>query len=165
MRTVTLFAISFQRVFINWGTCFARTRLLRQLPICLVYMLMRILIHLYSSCLLIKYFSFYFVASIFWLLHLSFDCIVAEIVSFLSSKISGQEFPDSQFILSIFVDMIFVIQTSSTRLEYWIHLVLMNLQDVGQTGIEVAQHKCRATAVQVCGLNPAGWSILWTHGL
>ena len=30
------------------------------------------------------------------LLHLSFDCIVAEIVSFLSSKISGQEFPDSQ---------------------------------------------------------------------
>ena len=41
----------------------------------------------------------------------------------------------------------------------------MNLQDVGQTGIEVAQHKCRATAVQVCGLNPAGWSILWTHVL
>ena len=32
----------------------------------------------------------------FYLLHLSFDCIVAEIVSFLSSKISGQEFPDSQ---------------------------------------------------------------------
>ena len=30
------------------------------------------------------------------LLHLSFDCIVAEIVSFLSCKISGQEFPDSQ---------------------------------------------------------------------
>jgi len=28
--------------------------------------------------------------------------------------------------------------------------------DVGQTGIEVAQHKCGATAVQVCGLNPAG---------
>jgi hypothetical protein len=32
----------------------------------------------------------------------------------------------------------------------------MNLQDIGQMGIEVAQHKHRATAVQVCGLNPAG---------
>jgi hypothetical protein len=41
----------------------------------------------------------------------------------------------------------------------------MNLQDIGQTGIEVAQRERRATVVQVCGLNPAGWSILWTHGL
>jgi len=90
---------------------------------------MRILVHLCSSCLLIKYFSFYFVASVF-------DCIVAEIVSFLSRKISGQEFPDSQkwvyffhicgcdfckygFIFSIFVDVIFVILPSSTRLEYY----------------------------------------------
>ncbi len=59
------------------------------LPICLVYMPMRILVHLCSSCLLINFFFFI-------LLHLSFDCIVAEIVSFFSCKISGQEFPDSQ---------------------------------------------------------------------
>jgi len=50
-----------------------------------------------------------------FLLHLSFYCIVAEIVSFLPSKISGQEFPDSQIWV---VDVIFVILTSSTRLEY-----------------------------------------------
>jgi hypothetical protein len=36
------------------------------------------------------------------------------------------------------------------------YMVLMNLQDIGQTGIKVAQCECRATAVQVCGLNPAG---------
>ncbi len=59
----------------------------------------------------------------------------------------------------------FVALTSSTRLECWIHMVLMNLQDIGQTGIEVAQPERGATAVQVCGLNPAGWSILSTHGL
>jgi hypothetical protein len=54
--------------------------------------------------------------------------------------------------------------TSSTRLECWMYMVLMNLKDIGQTGIKVAQHIRRATAVQVCGLNPAWWSILWTHG-
>jgi hypothetical protein len=59
----------------------------------------------------------------------------------------------------------FVALTSSTRLECWIYMVLMNLQDIGQTGIEVAQREGRAIAVQVCGLNPAGWSILLTHGL
>ncbi len=41
----------------------------------------------------------------------------------------------------------------------------MNLQDIGQMGIQVAQHEYRATAVQVCSLNPGRWSILWTHGL
>ena len=41
----------------------------------------------------------------------------------------------------MFVDVI------STGLEYCIHMVVMNLQDVGQTGIEVAQQKCRVTAV------------------
>jgi hypothetical protein len=35
-------------------------------------------------------------------------------------------------------------------------MVLMNLQDIGQTGIKVAQREHTATAVQVCGLNPAG---------
>jgi hypothetical protein len=35
-------------------------------------------------------------------------------------------------------------------------MVLMNLQDIGQTGIEVAQRERRAKAVQVCGLKPAG---------
>jgi hypothetical protein len=59
----------------------------------------------------------------------------------------------------------FVVLTNSTRLECWIYMVLMVLQDIGRTGIKVAQHECRATAVQVCGLNPAGWSILWMHGL
>ncbi len=59
----------------------------------------------------------------------------------------------------------FVAPTSSTRLECWIYMVLMNLQDIGQTGIKVAQCEHRVTAVQVCGLNPAGWSILWMHGL
>jgi hypothetical protein len=44
-------------------------------------------------------------------------------------------------------------------------MVLMNLQDIGQMGIEVAQRERGATAVQVCSLNPAGWSILWMHGL
>jgi hypothetical protein len=33
---------------------------------------------------------------------------------------------------------------------------LMNLQDIGQAGIEVAQRERRATAGQVCSLNPAG---------
>ncbi len=59
----------------------------------------------------------------------------------------------------------FVFLTSSTRLECWIYMVLMNLQDIGQMGIKVALHECRATAVQVYILNPAGWSILWMHGL
>ncbi len=59
----------------------------------------------------------------------------------------------------------FLALTRSTSLEHWIHQVLMNLQDIGQMGIEVAQRERRVTAVQVCGLNPAGWSILWTHGL
>jgi hypothetical protein len=61
--------------------------------------------------------------------------------------------------------VLFVALPSSTRLECWIYMVLMNLQDIGQTGIEVAQRECGATAVQVCGLNPAGWSILWKRGL
>ncbi len=43
-------------------------------------------------------------------------------------------------------------------------MVLMNLQDISQTGIKVAHRECRVTAIQVCGLNPAGWSILWMHG-
>jgi hypothetical protein len=34
-------------------------------------------------------------------------------------------------------------------------MVLMNLQDIGQMGIKVAQRERRATAVQVCGLNLA----------
>ncbi len=61
--------------------------------------------------------------------------------------------------------MFFVALISSTSLEHWINLVLINLQDISQTGIKVAQRKGRAKAVQVCGLNPAGWSILWAHGL
>jgi hypothetical protein len=35
-------------------------------------------------------------------------------------------------------------------------MVLVNLQDIGQMGIKVAQHERKATAVQVCSLNPAG---------
>jgi hypothetical protein len=35
-------------------------------------------------------------------------------------------------------------------------MVPMNLQDIGQTGIEVAQREGKATAVQVCSLNSAG---------
>jgi hypothetical protein len=133
----------------------------------------------YGSCLFVWYIclcAFWYICVpvvcllsifIFILLHLSFDCIVAEIVSFYHVKFWVKSFLIARygFILSIFVDVICVILTSSTSLEYWIHLVLMNLQDVGQTSIEVAWHKCRATAVQVCGLNPAGWSILWRHGL
>jgi hypothetical protein len=42
-------------------------------------------------------------------------------------------------------------------------MVLMNLQNIGQTVIKVAQCEGRATAVQVYGLNPAGWSILWSQ--
>jgi hypothetical protein len=30
-------------------------------------------------------------------------------------------------------------------------MVLMNLQDIGQTSIKVAQPECRVTAVKVCG--------------
>ncbi len=59
--------------------------------------------------------------------------------------------------------MIFAALTSFTRLEYWIHMVLMILQVIGQTSIKVAQHEHRATAVFVCGLNPAGWSVLRTQ--
>jgi hypothetical protein len=51
---------------------------------------------------------------------------------------------------------VFAALTCSTRLEYRIHLVLMNLQVIGETGIKVAQRECRATAVQACGLNLAG---------
>ena len=52
------------------------------------------------------------------LLHLSFDCIVAEIV-FYHVKFLVKSFLIARygFILSIFVDVIFVILTSSTRLE------------------------------------------------
>jgi hypothetical protein len=63
----------------------------------------------------------------------------------------------------VFVDVCdFAALTSSTRLECGIHMVLMNLQDIGQTSIKVAQRECRATAVQVWGLNPAGLSVLRT---
>jgi hypothetical protein len=82
--------------------------------------------------------------------------------NFLYTKCSGQEFLDSQTWAYLFhicgCVCVFAALASSTRLENWIHMVLMNLQDIGQTSIEVAQRKCRATAVQVCHLNPAGWS-------
>ncbi len=39
-------------------------------------------------------------------------------------------------------------------------MLLMNLQDIDQTSIEVAERERRATAVQVCGLSPAEWSDL-----
>ncbi len=65
----------FYKVFIHWGTCFARTRLSRQLPVCLVYAYVHFDTSVFRLCLLIKYFSFI-------LLHLSFDCIVPEIFFF-----------------------------------------------------------------------------------
>ncbi len=87
----------------------------------------------------------------------------------LYTKCSGQEFLDNQtWVYSLHICgcvSFFVALTRSTRLEYWIYMVLMNLQDIGQMGIEVAQCERRATGVQVCSLNPAGWSILWMHGL
>ncbi len=44
----------------------------------------------------------------------------------------------------------------------------MNLHDIDQTGIKVAQRERRATAVQVCSLNPAcdqswGRNGLWPY--
>ncbi len=57
----------------------------------------------------------------------------------------------------------FAALTSSTRSEYYIHMVLINLEDLGQTSIKVAQRERRATAVWVWGLNPAGWSVLRTQ--
>ncbi len=113
----------FDEVFINWGTCFAITRLSRQLPICLVYMPMRILIHLFSDSICLS-------ASVFWLncyevFFNNFWCICFHIsiayrfcmasihgegIGFqffllLHTKCSGQEFLDSQVwvYLSIFV--------------------------------------------------------------
>jgi hypothetical protein len=35
-------------------------------------------------------------------------------------------------------------------------MVLMNLQGFGKMSIKVAQHERKATAVQVCDLNPEG---------
>jgi hypothetical protein len=55
---------------------------------------------------------------------------------------------------AIFLEVYFTNLTSFTRLEHRIHVVLMNLQDIGQASIKVAQRG--ATTVQVCSLNPAG---------
>ncbi len=76
---------------------------------------------------------------------------------------SGQGYLDNQtlaYFLVTYANVFSSIQHSSTRLEYWIHIVLMNLKDIGHTSIKVAQRECGATAVQICGLNPAGWSVL-----
>ncbi len=74
----SFFTVFFDKVYINWGICFARTRLSRQLPICLVCMLYAY-VHFGTSVfrqyLLIKYFSFI-------LMHLSFDCIDYEVFFF-----------------------------------------------------------------------------------
>jgi hypothetical protein len=80
----------------------------------------------------------------------------------LYTKCSGQqEFLDSHMwayflpCLWMCVSIVALTSSSSTRLEYWIHMVLMNLQDIDQMSIKVAQREHGATAVQVCGLNPA----------
>ncbi len=187
------------KVFINWGTCFARTRLSRQLPVCLVYMPMSILVHLfpYSICLWSIFLSFWYIYLLielfmkyyfFILVHLFSDAIAyrfhvrglnihmasihedgigVPMFLLLCTKCSGQKFLANQawvYFFHIFGCVwLFAALTSSTRLKYWIHLVLMNLQDIGQTGIEVAQREHKATAFQVCGLNPAGWLILSTQ--
>ncbi len=59
------FTIHFWWGFHKLRYLFTRTRLSRQLPICLVYMPMRIWIHLFSDCVCL--FFFYFVASVVWL--------------------------------------------------------------------------------------------------
>ena len=55
---------------------FVRTRLSRQLPICLIYAYAHFDTSVFRLCLLIRYFSFI-------LLQLSFDCIVSEIFFFI----------------------------------------------------------------------------------
>ncbi len=186
---MTLFSLFlFDKVFINWGTCFARTRLSRQLPVCLVYMPMRMLEHVFSVYVCLSS-IFYFVASVFWLhclwsiflllwcicfqianahrfyirglnIHMAFihgDGIGFTNILLLYTKCSGQEFLDSQaWVYSFYICgcVCFVALTSSTRLECWMHLVLMNLQDIGQTSIKISQHKCRATISSSLQLEP-----------
>ncbi len=85
------------------------------------------------------------------------------------TQYSGQDFFDSQtwsyiYLFAIFVNVFFfAVLISSTRLAHLIHVVFMNLKHIGQISIKGAQRG--ATAVQVCSLNPAGWSVMRLHYL
>ncbi len=99
----------FDKVFINLGTCSAITRLLRQLPICLVCMPMRIS-HLSFDCIVSEIFFFYYGASVFSAMAHRFhirglnilmasihgDGIGLHFFLLLCTKCPGQEFLDSQ---------------------------------------------------------------------
>ncbi len=72
VRIMTLFSLfPFDKVAINWGTCFSRIRLQRQLPICLVCMPMRILVHWFSDSICL------------WSIFLLFCCICLLVALFL----------------------------------------------------------------------------------
>jgi hypothetical protein len=83
--------------------------------------------------------------------NICFHCYIQKVLfkNFLIAR-HGHIFP------YLWMCVYFAALTRSTRLEYSIHMVLMNLQDNGQMSIKVAQCKYRATAVLVCNLNPAG---------
>ncbi len=88
----------FDKVFINWGTCFVITRLSRQLPICLVCMPMHIWYICFQVVFLYKLFFLYFNAPVFWLhccevFFNAFWCIwfqVAIAYRFLMASIYGE---------------------------------------------------------------------------
>ncbi len=107
----------FDKVFINWGTCFAITRLLRQLLICLVYMPMRIFasffwLHwLWNIFLLLWCICFHIaIAYRFHMRDLNMhmasihgDGIGLQFIFLLlCTKCSGQEFLDSQALIYSF---------------------------------------------------------------
>ncbi len=82
----------FEKVFINWGTCVARTSLSRQLPIFLVNMPMRILVNLFSDSICL------------WNIFLLFWCICLLIA--LSMKYFFSYYGASVFRLQLFIDFI-----------------------------------------------------------
>ncbi len=128
-----------------------RTWLSRQLPICLVCMLMCITCICFQIAFAYEDFFFYFDTSVFrlqlligfvwevwtytWLLSMD-KGLVLQIFSIIIHKMVWSRIFDSQM-WALFVDVcVFVALTSSTRLEYWIHMVLMN-----QPGIEKSKVK------------------------